>query len=131
MALSKQKADACRNTKLCLPKLISFCKQRKKLTSIKYPSLNGDQFHRSNHQTVPNKSKIIIIIFFHSTSRRFQSKKLMHAETQKFLGIISWVTNYSLILARNFNVNLKLPWQRFVPRWRSRFKDVIDEFTSS
>ena len=56
----------------------------------------------------------------------------------KIMKLISWVTNYSLILARNsaliYNFTceiIKLPWQRFVPRWRSRFKDVRDEFTST
>ena len=44
-------------------------------------------FDWSNHQTVPSKSKIIIVFFFHCTSRRFQNKKPTHATTQNFVSL--------------------------------------------
>ena len=80
----------------------------------------------------------IILAFHQNSSMKMQVRIPLELRTNnpveitvKISAIISWVTNYSLILARNFSANLlisreitKLPWQHShvsVPRWCTGF----------
>ena len=75
------------------------------------------------------ENKGIFATLFHAVLQTVKRGRIRHF-SDNIMGDKFWREISALIY--NFTCEIiKLPWQRFVPRWRSRFKDVMDEFTSS